>query len=326
MNDIIENTLEVLRGKITGNPLISVWRHFPEADLNPKTLTKATVRDYKLHPSNLIKLSPHGRFCVADFGCEIIPGLTGRGKSGSSHCKDTVIDTPQKWAEIEYVDPNDGHLGMQLEFIRLMKQELPEVPKMMTLFSPTMIGNFLSGNQLLDHLRDSDYKPIIEDALKVISRVMEEYSSACIDAGAEGLFTAVQELDKTRVHQSQLKDVISLNSRFMDTAKRRAEFTVLHLHGEDVAFKMGIHAFKPTAVNWHDRTAGPSLEEAANIFPGGLLGGLEPHEVLEGKQKQSVEEAKKLRDRIPMILAPGCVLWQGTPNRIIDDIFAQYRS
>jgi len=132
---MIDDILPVLRGEATGDPLISLWRHYPSSDLKAATLTEATLADYRQHPSDLIKLSPHGSYGSADFGCQIIPGSSKAGESGSTHCSNTVIEDPDQWSQIEYTDPNDGHLGRQLDYIKRMKEELPDVPMMMTVFS-----------------------------------------------------------------------------------------------------------------------------------------------------------------------------------------------
>ncbi len=323
----LDNVKTVLKGKVTAEPLISLWRHYPEFDLKLDPLVEATIRDYKKHPSDLIKLSPHGRYCVVDFGCDVSPGSREFGDTGASSCKKCVVQTSDDWRKISEIDPLDGHYGMQLEYVRQIRKQFPETAIMMTVFSPTMVARKLSKNQMPDHLLHSDDNSLVKEALSIIDKSTTEFALAAIDAGADGIFSAVQEADRSVIpNESDIIQLIRLNKNFMSKIKNRSEFTVLHLHGEDVMFEKAINELEPTAVNWHDQTVAPSLEEARKVFSGGLLGGLEPQHVLDGKIDSQIKRALTLKEEIPLILAPGCVLLQGTPEETLNDIFNNYKN
>jgi uroporphyrinogen decarboxylase len=64
------------------------------------------------------------------------------------------------------------------------------------------------------------------------------------------------------------------------------------------------------AINWHDRSAGPSLVEAARVFPGALVGGIEQFSLLHFATPAEVEA--QVQDTIQqmegrrLIVGAGC--------------------
>ncbi len=320
----LDLVMSALHGQITNTPLVSVWRHYPTVDLNIDKLVETHLKDYRRFPSDLIKLSPHGRAPVVDFGCEISPGTTEHGGSGSSSCTKCVIKNSQDWSKIEELDPLDGHYADQLKYVKKMRASLPNKIMMMTIFAPTMVARKISANQFYTHLFSEDSK-IVEEGLRIVSKVTTEFARASIDYGADGIFAAIQEADyKITTDVSELRKMISLNQPFMNEINKKSDFTVLHIHGKDVAFKDAVEILRPTAVNWHDKTASTNLLDARNVFDGGLLGGINPDTILNEITDEEINYHLDLVEKIPLIFAPGCVLWQGTEDKQLVNIFKKY--
>lgn len=307
-------------GEPTGRALISLWMHFPNVDLYPEALIDRILRFQKKFPNDILKIPIHGRYCVVDFGCKISRGTSDHGGTGSSSCKQCVVQKVEDWEKIEYTDPLEGHYGEQLSVVKELKEMLPGVPMMLTVFSPTMVMRKLSNNQFANHYFKNQQK--VEEAFKVVERVTIEYMNAALDLGIEGIFIATQEADLSYgLEREKLVEILNLNKNFAKSCK--ADFTVLHIHGEDVIFKEPIDIFEPTAVNWHDNRW-PSILEAGELFKGGLLAGLDPLEILNGNINGAVA-AKSLVKDIPLILAPNCVLLQGTEDETLSKIFKIYK-
>ena len=64
------------------------------------------------------------------------------------------------------------------------------------------------------------------------------------------------------------------------------------------------------ALNWHDRTAWPSLAEAMAIFPGAVVGGVEQFSLLHlgtpDEVRAQVQEALQQTKGLRHIVAAGC--------------------
>ncbi|MHA2101721.1 MAG: uroporphyrinogen decarboxylase family protein, partial [Candidatus Kariarchaeaceae archaeon] len=293
--------LSTIKGNITGEPLVSIWRHYPNHDLDIDNLVESTVHDYEKYPSDVVKLSPNGRYCVVDFGCKIDKGTDDPKASGSSSCRECVVKKPSDWGKIVEVDPLDGHYGEQIDFVRKVSKEITDAPIMMTVFAPTMVARKLSRNQMVEHFKQKENSDLLS-ALKIIEKVTIEYARACIDAGANGIFIAIQEADKVNVQSPILAEsVLSYNKGFVNLVNQKAEFTVNHIHGDDVFFGKAISSISSDAINWHDQTSNVDLELGRTYFNGGLFGGLDPLQMFEGVNQNYFEKFKKLKDEIPLI-------------------------
>lgn len=317
-----DEILSVIRGQVLAKPVISIWRHYPKFDLDASRMIEIHTKDLKRFPSDLIKLSPHAKFMEKDFGCILRKGSSNNGAEGASKCVKCIVGNEDNWDRIQEIDVLDGHLGEQLHYISEMKKNFPDKPMMMTIFSPLYVARKLSNNNFFDHFKVN--APNLMDAFKIIEKTVIEFGRASIDMGADGIFSAVQETDRKLLPDIKLKEeMLRLNKPFMHQMNMIAEFTVLHLHGEEPEFQRALDYYKPTAVNWHDRTSTTTLLEARKVFRGGLLGGLDPKQVLSGKL--DLEEIKKYYKDIPHILAPGCVLLQGTSDVTLEKIFNMYK-
>ncbi|RMG38736.1 MAG: hypothetical protein D6732_04875 [Methanobacteriota archaeon] len=319
-NNPMKDQLPELFGEVTGRRLISVWTHFPQVDMDPNRLVDQVLQFNAKFPSDILKIPIHGRYCVVDFGCVIEPGSPEYGESGSSSCKTCIVNEINDWEKIDYVDPLDGHYGQQLQVVKSLRDALPNLPLMLTVFSPTMVMRKLSMNQFVHHFVKDREKVL--DAFKIVNKVTIEFMNAAVDFGVDGIFMATQEADlSSGLDRDTLTEIIKLNSNFSQSNK--GEFSVLHIHGEQVLFKEAIEAFQPTAVNWHD-DVWPTIEEARSLFKGGLLAGISPDAILQGDTSR-ILELTDFPDSSPLILAPNCVLLQGTKEKTLNEIYQIYR-
>ena len=95
----------------------ALWKHFPEADRTSEGLANAQLDFQQKFASDLMKISPHGSYCVVDFG-----GILGdyRPISGSRICDKAPILSLSDWDTLEPVDPNDGEFGAQIKAVKLI--------------------------------------------------------------------------------------------------------------------------------------------------------------------------------------------------------------
>ncbi len=301
----------------------SFWKHFPEADRTSEGLASAQLDFQQKFSSDLMKISPHGSYCVVDFG-----GILGdyRPVSGSRICDKPPIASINDWETLEPVDPNDGEFGAQIKAVRLIHQQIENVvPTMMTIFSPFMVASKLDPS-LLEHIFQ-DHK-LISSQITMLTNLMNEFASSVLDAGADGLFIASQHFNST-LQQEELQEFEfqPMKSLLLNITKKSV-FNVIHLHGEKPFFKLATQLPNVQAINWHDQRTPPSLLEARQDFNGGLLGGLDEMNLLRKGSKEEIEQSIKSIytqfDEQGLIFAPGCVLPQDFPDdnlkQIIDTI------
>ena len=308
--DKIELVLDSFKGKNEEHPLFSLWKHFPYADRDPVNLAEAHVSFYERHQFDLMKISPHGRFPVVDFGCKIAEKYDPF--TGSTNCEECSVKTIQDWETIEQLDVGEGELGKQLSTIELINKELEELPKMMTVFSPLMVASKMDNN-LEANLRNNP--EVMKESFFILLDIVTEFALASVDAGVEGIFLASQHFRKTKLHWEEVERFeIAFLKKFLSRIKTKSSFTVLHVHGQDIQFDKAAQELDADALNWHDQLTWPTIEEALEIFPKGLLAGIdETKTLIEGKEekiKKNITEAYELskRNNNRIMIAPGCVI------------------
>lgn len=312
MTEPLEQIIRTFKGgREDKTVLYSFWKHFPYIDQDPERLAEAHIAYYHRYKFDLMKISPHGRYSAIDFGCEIAKDVDPI--SGSTKCKSCKIKKLDDWETVETVDVGEGEFGKQLRVIeKIAKNGSVTIPKMMTIFSPLMTASKLDPN-IGTHIKKAP--KVVQEGLDIIASVTKEFAKASLDVGAEGLFIASQHLQKGKMEWKDIEkyEICYLHDLY-NTIRNRADFSVLHIHGEDIYFKETIENLTYDAVNWHDQHTPPSLLDASELFPGGLLGGIdergmllkEKPETIEENIKKILMENKAILNR--MILAPGCVI------------------
>ena len=297
----------------------AVWKHFTEADRTAEGLAEAQLHFQKEFDSVFMKISPHGSYCVVDFG-----GILGgyREISGSRICERAPILSLDDWETLEPVDPNDGEFGEQIKAVDLITQETEnEIPTVMTIFSPFMVASKLDPN-LLENI--SQDRALLLDQMKMLTKLMIEFSHAAFDAGTDGLFLASQHFNDS-INPNDLQEFeYQPMEAILNACQKKAFFNILHLHGEKPLFRKASELPYVHAMNWHDQRTSPSLVEGRQDFTKALLGGFDEMGILRTGTKQEVEEAimqvYRQFDGRGLILAPGCVLPQDVNDEQIRNI------
>ncbi|MCP4761618.1 MAG: hypothetical protein GY870_07540 [archaeon] len=319
--ELISNAFKNKPSEITP---ISLWKHFPESDLIPEDLAEASIRFYEKFPVDLIKVSPHGRYCVVDWGCE----LSGESDpiSGSKVCSKYCIDSIDDWKNIEEKDPSLGEFGKQIKALKIITDKFgSEAPIMMTIFSPMMVASKMDSNIIKNLKKEPD---TVLEGIKKITNTMANFAKLSIENGAHGLFIATQHSrDDIFDIENLTKFEIQPISKIISSVPKNT-FTVMHVHGNNIYFEEIGRKINPEAINWHDHQTPPNLKNAPQKFSGGLLAGI------DGKVKLRKANKEQTRQHIldvlkntcnQHIMAPGCVIPQDVPDEIIEIVYNTVR-
>ncbi|PWI49276.1 hypothetical protein CEE45_02730 [Candidatus Heimdallarchaeota archaeon B3_Heim] len=315
----------VMKQQLTMEVPYAVWKHFVEADRTATGLAEAQLQFQKEFNSVFMKISPHGSYCVVDFG-----GILGgyRPISGSRICERVPILSLDDWETLEPVDPNEGEFGEQIKAVKIITRETEgKVPTVMTVFSPFMVASKLDPNLLENLSQDRD---LLTSQLKMLTKVMNDFSRSALDAGADGLFLATQHFNE----QLQLNDLQEFEYQPMESilssSERKSFFNILHLHGENPYFRMASELPAIHAINWHDQQTSPALMEGRQDFNGALLGGLDEMGMIREGSSTQIQEAiyqiYREFDGRGLIFAPGCVLPQNFADEQINHVITAIAS
>jgi uroporphyrinogen decarboxylase len=303
-----ERILAASRREPTDRIPYAFWRHFPGDDIRAHDLAQATIAFQERWDCDFVKVSPSNSFGGEDWGA--VTAFRGNIE-GTRDYVERPIKRASDWRKLQPLDVTKGALGRCLETLRLLKAHWGnDVPFIQTIFNPLMVARYLRGDLWTADLRQSpnDFRA----GLEVITDSIARFAQASIEAGAAGLFFATQSASYRQLSEAEYREYGLPNDLKVFEAARAGWFHVLHMHGDDIMFQLA-KEYPAQAVNWHDRSAGPSLREARTMFGGALIGGLNQHVTM--LQKDPPDVAAEARDAIAQagggvgfILGVGCVL------------------
>jgi len=305
---------ERVNAALAGRPVdripISLWRHFPDVDMDPAALAEALLSFHRRYDLDFIKVMPNGVYCVEDWGCE----TAYQGDSnGARTCVRHAVVRIEDWSELRPLDPRAGALGRELSCLRaICGGRGDDAPVLQTIFSPFTVARKLAGGELVRETMVRD-PGRLHAALQVISAAVESYVSACMEAGADGLFFATQAATPEILSPEEHRTFVEpYDLRVLRGARGTDAIVLLHLHG-DRPYLAGLAALYPVhAVNWHDRRTRPSLGEAMGQVSQSLVGGLDERGLMitgtpEAIRAQVCDAVAQCEGR-RLLVGPGCVV------------------
>jgi uroporphyrinogen decarboxylase len=308
----IEGLKALGKGETLEPTPFAVWRHFPVEDLYADKLAKKQLDYQEKFDSIVMKVSPNGRYCVVDWGCEI--AFDENKMSGSAYCTDYRIKTIDDWATLEELDVNQGMFGEQLQALKLINEGMKiPTPFVETVFNPLMVAAKLVETRDLFVQSMRENPKVFHDGMKTITKVMTEFSKASIENGAAGLFLATQEATTDLLTKEEYTEFgMNYDLTLLKTIEKKAEFNIVHIHGDNIMFDLIAENYKVQALNWHDQLATPTIDDAFKKFKGIVMGGIEEKQfLLEASNEELLSKIQEVIDSVNgrrLIIAPGCVI------------------
>ncbi len=303
-----ERVRAALRGEAVDRPPVSLWQHWPVDDETPAGLAAVMLRWQKEFDFDFVKFMPTGTYGIEDWGAETLYKPTPNGtRTIIKH----GVTSAEQWEQLWQLEVTKGYLGMQIEALRLTADALNnDVPILQTVFSPLTTARKLAGDRVLSDMRQHPEK--LKAGLQVIAETTARFAQESLRAGAHGIFFATQNASYRVMNEAEyLEFGQHFDMIVFDAIKDESQFSVAHVHGEATMFDL-MAAYPVHAMNWHDRTAGPSLAEARKHFSGALIGGVDEwHTLLNGPVDAIRDEIHQALDQTGgrgFMVGPGCVL------------------
>lgn len=297
---------------------VSVWQHFPSADVEADSLVAATLAFQREFDCDLIKLMPSGMYSVTDYG--VTSTRRPDPLFGNRVLAEGPIATLEDWDRLPGIDVRRGSLGQELAALTAICAEVGrDTPVIETVFSPLTMATKIAGpGQVAALLRDE------RRADAVLGKLAEDvvtFATAALDRGADGFFFASQQAS------DETEEAINVYARFgtpydrriLAALRDRSAFLFLHLHGAHPWLSLA-DELPVDAVNWEDRETGRTLAAGLASTSRAVIGGLDRMGLLRtGTPAEAALDVVKLLRDLPgtrAVIAPGCVMLQDTrrPN------------
>jgi uroporphyrinogen decarboxylase len=169
------------------------------------------------------------------------------------------------------------------------------------------MARFLADDLYVVHLRRDPAR--VARALGALTETCAAFARAAIAAGADGIFLSTMASTYEVLSPAEQRDVARPADLAVLQAAAGGWLNILHVHGQQPMIRE-VADYPAHGLSWHDRAAGPSLAEAARIFPGALVAGIEQFSVLHfgtpAEVEAQVQDALAQTGGRRLIVAAGC--------------------
>lgn len=213
-----------------------------------------------------------------------------------------------------------GNLGRQVAAVRLVRAAVgPEVPIVSTLFSPLTEALYFAGkDRFLAHIAESP--ATVHGALAVITGNLARLAGALLEAGADGIYFAVQGMGNSIMSAAQFAEYGRPYDMEVLAACREGWLNVLHAHAEHDLLMESVLDYPVAVVSWSDRFTGIPLRRVWEARPDrAVMGGM--HERGAITQGPAEAMAAEMADALAqtgggrrLVLAPGCSVPDDCPE------------
>jgi uroporphyrinogen decarboxylase len=314
-----ERVLAALRGERVDRVPLSFWLHNFVAENSAKELADETLRLARTFDWDYLKPQSRAQGFAEMWGLTYRPSTDRAGEFTVTH---TPLAGAADVARLAPVDPRRGALGEQLEALRLIRAAVgAETPIIWTVFAPMMVMPYLlrGGREQALALCRAEPKAM-EAGLATIADTLSGYATACLEAGADGVFYATNVARADGLSASECRRFQRPFDLRVLGAVAQAPFNVLHICGPAVHFEEFID-YPVTAFSWAVTAGNPSLADGRRRTGRAVVGGLpaKPEigtmsgQALAGRVRHAIAEM----DGRGLLLGPDCSINPDTPEALL---------
>lgn len=241
-------------------PPYSFWTHFPKDDLDPNALVQKTIEFANKFDLDFVKAMPNGNFCTEDWG--VISDFSQIAKGGIAKSINQLINSPQDWEKIKYLDINQGAFAREIKHLQLLCKALPDRPILATTFSPLTVMFKIGGAKYREHCQS--HPQLIKQTLDNITKTMVDFVKKALSLGCAGIYFATQESSYSSVSEGFYRQFGEPYDNLVMLASKSGWFNVIHMHGENIMFDL-LKQYPVTALNWHIGECEPTVCDYINI-------------------------------------------------------------
>jgi uroporphyrinogen decarboxylase len=304
----IDRVQSVLAGEHPDRPPISFWHHFDKNFWSGQPAVDAHLQHVEKFDLDFVKI-------MNDNGYP-------RPQCGTLNA---VADLDQ----ITELSGTEDTFALQLDLIRA----LAACWKDQILMSTTIFNTWATLRSLASPPKDVQLPPKIKPAadpanekiaqwlktdrlavaaaLARIAKSLANFATACLDAGADGVFLSVRDdrVDTEANGRHTYDEMVRPTDLAILDATSAARFNMLHVCGTAVNFK-AFADYPVHVINWADRYAGPPVADACKSEKPVICAGLDNlHTLIDGSPQNCADQVHDtLRQAAgrPIMIAPGC--------------------
>jgi len=264
----IERVRAALNGQEPDRVPASFWFHFPpKGKVRGKESVKAHLDYYRNSGIDFLKIMNEHPYQV-----------------------NIDIKNPSDWRKIKPAPLESDFYQEQLDEIKMITDELgDECLTSTTIFNPFSSGNHASRKLVTAHLKADPES--VNIGLGTIAESLAEFSVACIEAGADGIYFAAQGGEEDRFEEQAFLEFIKPHDlTVLDAVKEKGEMNITHICGDNI--RLHLYANYPgDVINWA-ATAKYNIPLTAGkkLFNRTILGGMDNQGVLVDGPVEDIQQ------------------------------------
>ncbi len=291
----------VLQGEKVDRVPFTFWHHFRLDKFPGEKHAEATLAFYRKFDVDLLKV-------MSDFPYPLPEGLD-------------KIEEEADWSKLELLK---NPFPEQVKALRIIQKELKgEVLFVETIFQSWTVARKLSSKQVVARLKDENPN-LLRQVLRTISQSQANHVRHALDAGAAGIFLAVEAADADVMSAEEYQRLVRESDLIvLDAARTGGHLNILHMHGNKIHFdELIVHPVQ--VINYSVYGTGIDLGTAKTKFSGTIMGGMDETHIANLSREElrsEIESAQRAMQKRRFILSPGC----SVPDDIRDDPLQQVK-
>lgn len=280
-----ERVNRVLAGKTPDRAPFSFWHHFHDEDQPGRKHAALTLDFARRYQLDIVKV-------MSDY-----PYPKGGGA---------------QWHELK---PLDNPFPEQVKALELVRDGLAGQKHFVeTIFNPWNQATKIASKDAVMELMRTRPQALL-DALEAIARSEANHVRRALDAGASGIFLAVDNAQQGVLTLDEYRRFSEPFDRMVLEAAKDAPLNILHLHGPKVYLDHFWRNWPVAVIHYSAHETGVPLAEARKKTSAVLMGGLD-HRIVVGASPEKVQAMlREARAAAPKwICAPGCSVPDESPR------------
>lgn len=264
----IQRVRAALSGEMPDRVPASFWFHFPEDQAHGKGSVKAHLKYFRQAGLDFLKIMNEHHYQV-----------------------ETTIKNPADWRKIKPAPLSSDFYQAQLDEIKMIADELAgECLTTTTIFNPFSSGNHVSGKMVTDHLKADPES--VNIGLGTIAESLAEFSAACLDAGADGIYFSAQGGEANRFTESQFLEIIKPHDlTVLEAVREKGELNITHICRDNI--RLHLYSNYPgDVINWAATAQNNiPLVDGKKLFDRTILGGLDNRGIIVNGTPEEIRQS-----------------------------------
>jgi uroporphyrinogen decarboxylase len=310
-----ERVMAALSGDEVDRVPVSAWWHDYGREWSAADLAETTLEAYHKFDWDFIKVNPRYSYYAEAWGTTY-----KRYDDKMPTPENIAVKDASDLSKIKRISGSIGPFGEQLDVMRMLADELKgEAPFIQTVFSPLAVMSRITGPTEPVQTMIKDAPNELETALGTIAETLIEYATACLEAGASGIFYAGVEWGSGQFISGQDYDRFCkpYDVRILE-AVRGAPFNVLHVCRDNNHLMRSLD-YPVAAFNWDTYGENnPSLADVLNHSDKAVMGGVDHKRTIRRGEPADVgveaEEALMETRGQRFLLTPNCSIDPVSPE------------